>query len=92
MSNHDLYRDLDGKVLESVRNHYDPLQPASWPYYIIEMPLTKDGHGPAEYPDVHEMTFEVWDRICGSHGSFSSVHKALVKALALNAELMGEPQ
>lgn len=90
MTDHSLYQDKQGKVLDKVRQIYDPLRPTTWPYFIIEMPLDRDGNGPAEIgKDAYTLDVQVWDRICGCHGSFGSISQALTEALRLNKELLG---
>jgi len=90
MTDHSLYLDKDGNVDEFVKNWYDPLDPRKWPYFVIEMPLTEEGLGPADIPEAHSLTVEVWDRVCTSHGTFGTISQALTEALRLNAELFNE--
>lgn len=57
-----------------------------WPYYPIEMPVTDDGKGPATVgKDAVKITYEVWDRLYNSHGSFDNLPDAINEAMRLSA-------
>ena len=54
-------------------------------YYAIEMPVTKDGQGPATVGvDAEQITYEVWDQLLASHGSHNNLPDAINQANALN--------
>jgi hypothetical protein len=54
-------------------------------YYPIEMPVTKDGQGPATVGvDAEQITYEVWDQLLASHGSHNNLPDAINQANALN--------
>ena len=72
-----------------VRQHYDPADVRTWPYFPIVMPL-KSGLGPASDEECDEITWEVWDRICDKHGSFGCLPDAINEAIRLNAEYLSE--
>ena len=62
-------------------------------YYPIEMPLTKDGRGPATIgKDAAKMTYQVWDQFCDSHGDFEFLSDAIRHAQKLNAALTTPPR
>lgn len=60
-----------------------PSDPRRWWYYPIVMPL-KDGLGPASDEECDEITWEVWDQVCNSYGSFKCLPDALKMAIELN--------
>lgn len=64
-------------VPEDVRKRY---------FYIIPMPLTIEGHGPASHPDIHRLTFEIWDLDLSSHSSFEHLPDAIQECEKLNKE------
>ena len=58
-----------------------------WTHYPIEMPVTKDGTGPARIgDDADAMTYEVWDAVTfaasSSHDKLSDAIEAWLRALA----------
>ena len=54
-------------------------------YFPIEMPVTKDGQGPAKVGvDAEQITYEVWDQLLSSHGSHNNLPDAINQANALN--------
>jgi hypothetical protein len=56
-----------------------------WFYYPIEMPITSDGQGPATVGvDAAAITYEVWDRLFNTHGSFDNLPDAINEAMRLN--------
>ena len=58
-------------------------------YYPIEMPVTADDHGPATVGvDAVKITYEVWDRLLNSHGSYDNLPDAINQAIALNSRAM----
>lgn len=71
-----------------LREHYNPLDVRTWPFYPIVMPL-RDGMGPATDAECDKITWEVWDRFCGTHGSYDYLPDAINEALRLNKELLG---
>lgn len=70
-----------------LREHYNPSDCRTWPYYPIVMPL-KDGNGPASDAECDTITWEVWDRFCNSVGSFDHLPDAINDALRRNKELL----
>ncbi len=57
-----------------------------WFYYPIEMPLTANNEGPATVGiDAAKITYEVWDMLFNTHGSFSNLPDAINEAMRLNA-------
>lgn len=71
---------LEQLLTTSTRNRF---------YYPTVMPLDKDGNGPAseDRGEVRKLTWEVWDREHGTHGSFEHLPDAIDKANELNAVL-----
>ncbi len=62
-----------------------------WFYYPIEMPLSKDGQGPATIgQDAEYITYEVWDVLFNTHGSFNNLPDAINEAIRLNTLLESE--
>lgn len=58
-----------------------------WPFYPIEMPVTADGQGPATVgADAAKITYEVWDRLYNSHGSFDNLPDAINEAMRKTVE------
>jgi hypothetical protein len=63
-----------------------------WTYYPIEMPLSASGAGPATVGvDATKITYEVWDRLLQSHGSFDNLPDAINEAIRLNIREMLPP-
>ena len=60
-----------------------------WLYYPIEMPVNKDGQGPATIGvDAVKMTYEVWDiGLLSTHGSFDNLPDAINLAMKLTVKL-----
>ena len=81
------YDERDIEVLKTFYK-YDPFDVQTWPYYPIEMPL-KEGQGPATYAECDQITYEVWDHFCNSHGSFEYLPDAINEAMRLSKELLG---
>lgn len=54
-------------------------------YFPIVMPL-KNGIGPASEKDCDEITWEVWDQVCDTYGSFKYLGDAIDKAEELNEQ------
>lgn len=62
-----------------------PSDVRQWFYYPIEMPLTEDGQGPATVgKDAARITYEVWDVLLNTHGSFDNLPDAINEAMRLN--------
>lgn len=63
-----------------------PTDCRKWDCYPIEMPLTKDGHGPAipGGDEISRITYEVWDRTLESHASFDNLPDAINEAMRLS--------
>ena len=58
-----------------------------WFYFPIEMPLHKNGKGPATVGvDAASITYEVWDRLLNTHASFDNLYDAINEAMRLNDE------
>lgn len=59
-------------------------------FYVIVMPLTADGNGPAseENGEIRKLTWEVWNQFCDVFGSFDCLPDAIDKAEELNAEML----
>lgn len=65
-----------------------PANCRAWDFYPIEMPLTKDGNGPATVGvDADKVTYEVWDYDYTSHGSFDNLPDAINLAIKLTVEI-----
>ena len=59
-----------------------------WAYYPIEMPVTKEGFGPAILGiDAERMTYEVWDKCYTTHASFDNLPDAINLAMKLTMEV-----
>jgi hypothetical protein len=62
-----------------------------WYHYLIEMPLSKDGQGPATVGvDAASISYEVWDQSLNSHASFDNLQDAINEAMRLNGEMVNE--
>lgn len=72
-----------------VLDHYDPVDVRTWPYFPIIMPL-KDGYGPADAEDCDKITWEVWDPLCDSYGSFACLSDAINTAIRLTLQFIEE--
>ena len=60
-----------------------------WFYYPIEMPVTAEGMGPATVGvDASKITYEVWDVLLNSHGSFDNLPDAINEAIRLNTRTL----
>lgn len=55
----------------------------TWFHYPIVMPL-KDGSGPASDAECDTITWEVWDKLLNTHGSFDNLPDAINEAMRLN--------
>jgi len=59
-----------------------------WFYYPIQMPVNKDGQGPAPIGiDAVKIEYEVWDVLYNTHASFDNLPDAINEAIRLNAVL-----
>ena len=64
-----------------------PKKSREWLYFPIVMPLTADGKGPANVgEDAAKLTWEVWDLLCETYGSFDCLPDAIDLAIRLNQE------
>jgi hypothetical protein len=77
----------DKDDISIILRHYDPLNVRTWPYYPITLPLLQ-GEGPVSEQDCDEITYEVWDQLCNSHGSYEYLPDAINEALRLTKELL----
>lgn len=59
----------------------------TWFYYPIEMPITKEGFGPASYDECHSIMYEVWDRELNSVSSHRNLPDAINEAIRRNQEI-----
>ncbi len=58
-----------------------------WYYYPIPMPVSASGMGPATIgDDATSMTYEVWDQVFNTHGSFEFLVDAINHAIKLNLQ------
>lgn len=74
-------------VAEAARVLADHMKERRWQYYPIEMPLTKDGQGPATLgDDAVSVSYEVWEagtlRAVSSHECLPDAIEAALRALA----------
>lgn len=55
-------------------------------YYVIVMPLSVlHNDGPADTTKMHtKLTWEVWDQVCESYGSYEYLSEAIDRAEELN--------
>lgn len=87
------YREDVEAVIEVLRRHrdveYDPMDIRTWPYYPVVMPL-KEGKGPVSEAECDQITFEVWDLLYNSHGSFGYLPDAINEAMRLTREQEGQ--
>jgi len=83
-----LYREAARAALAAIREAGCVIVPSNIRrafYYPIEMPVTKDGQGPATVGvDAEQITYEVWDQLLASHGSHNNLPDAINQANALN--------
>jgi hypothetical protein len=63
-----------------------PAKTRHWPFYPIVMPLDVDNMGPCKMSEVTELTWEVWDDMHISHGSFKNLYDAIDHAMALTVK------
>ena len=63
-----------------------PTNCRKWDFYPIEMPLTKEGQGPAipGRDEIASITYEVWDRLLNTHASFGNLPDAINEAMRLS--------
>lgn len=55
-----------------------------WFYYPIVIPVTCNGDGPAVVgEDAEHLTFDVWDQLCCSHGTYDNLLDAVNEAMRL---------
>lgn len=74
-------------VAEAAKVLADHMKERRWQYYPIEMPLTKDGQGPATLgDDAVSVSYEVWEagtlRAVSSHECLPDAIEAALRALA----------
>ena len=83
-----LYREAARAALAAIREAGCVIVPSDIRrafYFPIEMPVTKDGQGPAKVGvDAEQITYEVWDQLLSSHGSHNNLPDAINQANALN--------
>lgn len=53
-------------------------------FYVVEIPLDKDGNGPADSDQTISIVYEVWDQTFASQAQFMLRDDALRWALKLN--------
>jgi len=58
-------------------------------YFVIVMPLDKNGYGPSSDKACHKITWEVWDQVCDTFGSYDYLSDAIDRAEELNEEYYG---
>jgi hypothetical protein len=59
-----------------------PTNCREWPFFVIPMPVTKDGKGPATVGiDAVAIEYEVWDQTLTSHSSHDSLPDAINDAI-----------
>lgn len=75
--------------IDAIKRHYNPLDVRTWPFYAIVMPLNDEDQGPCEIGEATKLTWEVWDMLCGSHGSYVSLSEAINEAMRMTKEVMG---
>lgn len=63
-----------------------PKNPRLRMYYPIVMPLDSEGRGPCPDDEISELTWEVWDQLCMSHGSHRFLQDAIQQCEELNDE------
>lgn len=55
-----------------------------WYYFPIQMPVDKDGNGPAEVGLSVRIDYEVWDQLCNTWASYNNLPDAINEAMRLN--------
>ena len=78
---------ISDESLEIIRKHYNPSDVRTWPFFPIIMPL-KNGTGPATYEECDQITYEVWDLLFDTHGSFIYMPDAINKAMELSKRVL----
>jgi hypothetical protein len=53
-------------------------------FWVLEMPVTAKGEGPALPEEIDHIEYEVWDSYCQAHASFRSEAEAQAHADKLN--------
>jgi hypothetical protein len=69
-----------------VKYHFNISDARTWFYYPIQMPLDKEGRGPAFPPDIETIEYQVWDRYLDCHGTHKYLPDAINQAVKLNLE------
>lgn len=72
-----------------IKKYHNPEDCNTWFYFPIIMPLV-NGKGPATDKECDQITFEVWDRFCGTCGVFDYLSDAVNHAIKLNNALLKE--
>lgn len=74
-----------------IKNSFKLEDCRTWFFKPIEMPLTKDGNGPATVgEDAAKIVYEVWDIFCHSYATFDYLPDAINYSISANLELMKE--
>ncbi len=84
-------------VQEAARVLANMVENRKWPCYPIEMPLTRDGRGPATLGvDASTMSYEVWDavslRALSDHEKLPDAIESWLRALAEQSEPSTPPR
>ncbi|MBB3990308.1 hypothetical protein GGR19_001722 [Croceicoccus naphthovorans] len=69
-----------------------PKDVRAWPHFVITVPVTAKGEGPATLAEADRLTWEVWDWSFETHGVFDNLPDALNLAIHLNTQGAGEPR
>lgn len=54
-------------------------------FFVIVMPLNKNGQGPCDLKEAEKLTWEVWSQELDSKGSFDHLDDAIDECEKLNA-------
>ena len=65
---------------------FNPLDIKTWYYYPIPMPLDEQGKGPVDIKNAHTVTYEVWDQVFDSYGTYKHLPEAVQRAIDLNRQ------
>lgn len=61
-------------------------------YYVIIMPINKDGQGPCDNHEIDKIKWQVWDQALTSYGEYDFLPDAIDHAEELNALMLSRMQ
>lgn len=74
---------------EVIISQFDWGNTRTWWFFPLEMPVTKEGKGPATVgEDATSILYEVWDQNLNTYDTFQYLPDAINKAMELNKKLL----